>query len=523
GNILIVTAFCMILLSFLTLNYSRLKTSILEQQTAVGTLQQKLMLVEGKFRESIRYRTKFIDLYGFILKALNLKIVGNFEFIKDEYNIIQTPCERVDMDSFLTSMTELEKVTTSADIPLLYVTLPEKAKYLELSKSDTFDFVGQQSSRVGEVLQDKVDCFDIGILMNQDEDAPSFDEFFFKTDLHCTSYGEFWTAKMITEYLRQHDGIEFVDSEMVFNLSNYETVSYEFIGNTARSAGEYFAGSDSFELYKPKFETNLTLVNPSASEEKSGDFEHVLLNGYEYKENIDKYTYWVTNYGRFTSPYYRYVNNTAPEDAPHILVISDSVFMRGAAYLALDCRAVTILDTRFFNGTAYLANTLGTEHYDAVIVIGIDPMFFKTGFASSIEFSSLPEKPPQTAEDWIGTNGICLDTYNGENIGNADTILIHKDAVRVEFIGWAADFKDRQPLSALYLQIGQRVIQCKYGIERTSVSDHYQDENLKYTGFSVTFPVDYLSDGQIDALSFVQIGTDGTYRYEPVTYQLYYD
>lgn len=87
-------------------------------------------------------------------------------------------------------------------------------------------------------------------------------------------------------------------------------------------------------------------------------------------------------------------------------------------------------------------------------------------------------------------------------------------------MGWAADFKTRQPLSALYLQVGERVIQCGYGIERTSVSDHYQDDNLKNTGFSVTFPAFYLREGAVDQLLFIQVGTDGTYRYEPVRYSV---
>jgi len=131
-----------------------------------------------------------------------------------------------------------------------------------------------------------------------------------------------------------------------------------------------------------------------------------------------------------------------------------------------------------------------------------------------------PEEPAQTADYWIGKNGICLDTYNGMNIGNADSFAIQRDAAQVDLVGWAADFKTRQPLAALYLQLGDQVIQCNYGIERTSVSDHYQDDNLKNTGFSVTFPASYLHEGAVDQLVFIQVGTDGTYRYEPVGYQL---
>lgn len=136
---------------------------------------------------------------------------------------------------------------------------------------------------------------------------------------------------------------------------------------------------------------------------------------------------------------------------------------------------------------------------------------------------SLPKASAQTADYWIGKNGICLDTYNGKYISNADTFSIYKDAAVVSLVGWAADFKYRRPLSALYLNVGDKIIQCIYGIERTSVSDHYHDNNLKNTGFSVTFPVSYLRGGEIEEISFIQIGSGGTYQYEPVTYKLQYN
>ncbi len=63
-------------------------------------------------------------------------------------------------------------------------------------------------------------------------------------------------------------------------------------------------------------------------------------------------------------------------------------------------------------------------------------------------------------------------------------------------------------------------MQCEYGLERRDVSRHYQNERLQAVGFSVTFPASYLRNGEVRELSFVQVGTDGTYRYAPVTYRL---
>lgn len=518
GDVFLVAVFCTISLSFLLLNYSSLRKSILEQGKGTGTLQQRLMLAEAQFRESIRYRRSFIDLYGVALNILDLKVVGDLDFVKDERGVMQRPTTGVDEALFSHDMYELERVTAAAGTPLVYVSLPDKTRYFGLAKSDAFLFDGQVSSRMGTLLEDEIDCLDIGALIDSGGDAPSFDEFFFKTDVHCSTYGEFWMAKMLAEHLTSRNGIVFPDGERVFDLANHDIARYEFVGNTARSAGKYFAGTDLFEIYKPKFETDLKLVNPSASEQIAGNFEKVMLNGYESREDIDEYTYWVTDYGRFTSPYYKYVNESAPGSAPRILVVGDSIFMRGVAYLTLACKEVTVMDPRYFDGVEYLVGELASEHYDAVVVIATSVNFYRSRFASSTELPDLPEWPAQTSDGWIGTNGMFLDTYNSERIRNADPIPIDREAMRFRLVGWAADFDGQRPLSALYLQVGDMIVRCNYGIERTSVSDHFQNDDLKDTGFDVEFPASYLQG--VDELRFIQIGTDGSYRYEPVVYRL---
>lgn len=519
---MLVLFFCGILLLFLIFNFKTLSQSFSEQMGKGGSIQQKLLSVEDDFQQKVYKRIDFINLHGLTLNVVNWKVIGNFNFVKDPHGIIQMFGVEIDTSKFLDSMTELKAAADYTKTPLVYITLPDKAKYLELAQNSELCFVGQLSSQVGKQLEGTIDCLDIDSLMAIDMDAPTFDEFHFKTDVHYSTYGEFWMAKMLADHLQEKYGIIFPNAQQVFDLRQYNIASYEFVGNTARSVGEYFVGKDNFEIYKPKYETSMQLINPSAGERREGNFENVMLNGYENAPTISQYTYWVTNYGHFTSPNYYYINKKAAVNSPNLLIISDSVFMRGTSYLALACGKLTVLDPRFFAGTEYVAQELAMEQYDAIIVIGASPDAYDLRFLSQIRLPDLPEESAQTADYWIGKNGICLDTYNGMNIGNADSFSIQGDAAQVELWGWAADFKTRQPLSALYLQIGDRVIQCNYGIERISVSDHYQDDNLKNTGFSVTFPAFYLREGAVEQLSFIQVGADGTYHYEPVSYQLLY-
>ena len=54
------------------------------------------------------------------------------------------------------------------------------------------------------------------------------------------------------------------------------------------------------------------------------------------------------------------------------------------------------------------------------------------------------------------------------------------------------------------------------------LADYFQNENLKYTGFSFSVPADVFQGGAVDTLIFIEVSQDGTYRYEDVPYQIEY-
>lgn len=135
-----------------------------------------------------------------------------------------------------------------------------------------------------------------------------------------------------------------------------------------------------------------------------------------------------------------------------------------------------------------------------------------------IQASNLPEnvRDGQTQS----YRGMCLDKVNDakpKQKNEIDRSAFAQDKT-IELIGWAADFQAKAPLSALYLQIGDRLLQCTYGIERASVSTYFKDENLKMSGFKISFPAAYLDD--IKEVRFIQVGTDGSYRYEDVVFSV---
>lgn len=527
GNILLLLGFAGILCFFLFSNVKQIGKIFAEEGKKEKSIGEVLVATENTFRESIYQRKAYIDLYGIALKTTNQKIIGDFEFVKDDHNIIQRFATQTDITGFTEDMMLLQEVAKKQNIPLVYLQIPDKTKYLFLAQSEKYAFNGQLSQKVGQIMEEKgVECIDYEEEMERDPLAPTFDKFFLKTDVHCSTYAEFWMAKRLVEHLSENYNLKFYNMEQIFDLNQYTVNSYPFVGNTARSAGRFFAGSDVFEIYVPRFNTNITIKNPPEEEERSGNFEEVILNGYEQRENIDRYTYWITNYGNYPSPFYKYINMKASEKAPRLLIISDSIFMRGFSYLSLACREITILDPRYFKENNYLVGLLAVEQYDGIIVVGSSENFFRSHFQAQDQLPNLPQKPMISEAEygqWLGNRGIWMDKCNGEKPASQGELRIDPSRQIVELVGWAADFCNEKPLSSLYITVGDIVMQCQYGIERQGFVDHFKKEEMLQVGFKIFIPTEILQKENAEEIMFFGVSADGEILYEPVAYQINYE
>lgn len=124
----------------------------------------------------------------------------------------------------------------------------------------------------------------------------------------------------------------------------------------------------------------------------------------------------------------------------------------------------------------------------------------------------------------VSYNGMFLDIVNDTDLNTINSVQgeissqYYQNSDTISLVGWAADFNVNRPLSKLYLKIGERILECNYGIERTSVSDYFQNQDLKMTGFSVTFSKKHLDN--IEKIEFIQVGADGTYAFDTVEYKI---
>lgn len=356
------------------LNFPILKEFLRKNDITYKNWQNNSAAIQKRLREGAVGRRYFIDLYGLSLRALQKNMVGNFEFIKDKNGIMQMPHAKPNVQPFLQSVAALHNRLKQDNIPLVFLEIPDRSKGLSIS--DKLFFFGQQPPELSQFLeQAKIDVLRLGEKPNM----PAPRDFFLHVDGHLQTSGELWMAQELVQHLTEKYQIDFQNFKSRLDIASFSKYRYNFLGSHSRSSGKYFAGIDRFENYIPTFETNLSLIDKTGAVIRSGNFESVATNGYLQRKDNHLYTYWVTNYGQWPEPYYEYQNNLNP-NAPKLLVIADSMFMRGEAFLSLVSSKVTVVDIRSINDIHYVRQSLDKERYDAVIICAADPNFFSRSF-----------------------------------------------------------------------------------------------------------------------------------------------
>lgn len=468
--------------------------------------------ITSTLKDNLKYRSEFIDTYGLTKKTLGENIIGQYEYVKDESGIMQHILseENKDKSNYVTSIGNLLALLKEKNVPCIDVNLPDRGQNFSLA--DEFEYNCKRNREV----EDKIISFGVDEFNVQekliDTGIISHNDFFFHTDIHLTSKAEFYMAKYLTEYLSEKYAISFPNSGIVYDIDMYDWQDHDFCGNFCASSGKKYIGVEKFQIFTPKYETDMKLSMPDGNI-RQGDFTNVMTNQYTDENS----PYWITNYGQWPALHYTY-DNLKYTNAPKLLVLADSMFMRSNTFLALNASRLTVFDPRYINGNDYVVNCLLDEDYDAVILCHTD-YFNNNLFLGDINLPETVLPCNQTSY-----NGMWLDNVNSADLNTGEYIdgqipkSLYQDGDAVILNGWAADFNAGMPLSALYIKIGDKTIKCQYGTERTSVSDYFQNENLKMTGFNVTVPKSDL-DG-VDKIEFIQVGNDGSYRYENVVYTL---
>lgn len=477
------------------------RTMNLYQNAKISELSQINAEIENEIKSNFPGLKYFQNIRGMLYRVAGKTISENFGYIKDHDGVVRI-ISPIRNTRLLESITGLSDVLEETGTPLVFVNLPDAGEDV----TGNFSIDGERHTDVIEQLRENgVD------ILNIDTDSLNLqtDNVTFHTDFHYTTEAEFKIADSVSNYLEKEYGVLFADRDEVFSLNNYTVAEYDFVGNTVRHLGEYYTSKDAFEIYHPNFETAMELVIGKDSGLRIGDFSQVVLNGYESLSNYNQYTYWVTDFGQFPQELYSLTNDGNPS-AAKILVICDSIFMRGFSYLSLCSGQITVFDPRVDGNTSTMQVLLDEKEYDAVLVVGACNGFFESSIRTD---KLLAADSPLT---------LFVDTCNDKNQTDQQTVQITPGATSYQLYGWAGDTALGEPLSALYVKVGDQIFRCNYGIDRQSVVDYFQNENLRYTGFSVTLPESAFADGVVEQLQFIGVSQDGSCRYETYPYAISY-
>ena len=327
-------------------------------------------------RESFWKKDGFADIYGIIERSLGKNIIGNFEYIKDNLGILHMYSEVGDYSSLPEEMKYLKECCDELDTPLMYVQIPPR---LMSSSQFNGDYAPNDDRAAMQYWVNAISDLGIYVLdyerdiVDKGKIAP--ENVYFRTDAHMTTDAEWALLEELTNVLQEEYSIKLSNLDVVLNRENYEVDTRDFLGNFARSVGNYYTKIDQFDMLIPKFKSNLKYFNAEGAQERYGSFQDTLMNGYEKDPLADSSTYWVTNYGHFGSSVYRYENQDNP-DGSDLLFVMDSQGYRTISYLSLMCHSITVVDPRCVPTGQVLSDTLNSANFDAVIVMsGYDPNY----------------------------------------------------------------------------------------------------------------------------------------------------
>lgn len=134
GNILISFFFCLILLLFLFCNIKNLYTVFKQKIREGNNPKETLSNIEESFQENFYGKSTFANLYGITLNGLNWKIIGDYEFIKDEAGIMQRISSVSSYENYIASISSLLDRLKESNTICVDVNLPDRGSLFSVSE-----------------------------------------------------------------------------------------------------------------------------------------------------------------------------------------------------------------------------------------------------------------------------------------------------------------------------------------------------------------------------------------------------
>lgn len=336
-------------------------------------VRQVLLHVEEQFNGNMRFKMRFISVFGAVQRLLGKHEIADFFVVKDDAGYLHMGRKgHLDLVARVNPAPETVKdISTFGELGaangagLIYLSMPGKVEdgYTPLPKG-VFSHEGGNKKRMETALR----AADINVLSFRDlwrDYDLERGALYFKTDHHWRIETAFWAHVKLLTHLRDEFGFDFPEFARNTDMGNYHQEKHAafFSGSIARRAGEHFTSKDDFTLIYPKFDTRFLHTDNAGA--RTGSFAEALLSPRHMHDTgtyANRYCVYMDR-----DQGLRTIQNLAG-GRYRALIIQNSNGLPFSSFLASSFESLTILDPRYITEEEWKARLSG-QTFDVVLYL----------------------------------------------------------------------------------------------------------------------------------------------------------
>ncbi len=315
--------------------------------------------IESMCTEDYKYKMKAVLTKNRFQKAIGMDMTVSYNpgdnDVRDYYDKIVPYDEQcdylggivddVDISQNIDKILDFGRYAKEKGINFVYLHTPGKYTSNDVYK----DYSAEKDAELLESLKhSNIDYIYFNDYMPKDKNE--YANMFYKTDHHWLPQTGIYANKILCSYLNNHYGYN-IDTSL-FEPDSYrvETSDLPFLGTLGRRVTEVYAEPERFDLYYPKYSTDLKVYDSRYNDYTQGDIKDTL---FDYDVLSQKDLYKRLNYvfyGHGDSACYAIHNNNV-NDGSRVLMVKTSFADVMYPYLSSVFEDLTVIDLRYFKGS----------------------------------------------------------------------------------------------------------------------------------------------------------------------------
>ena len=401
----------------------------------INLAKQPVMNLVKKQSTFAEFTTEIKEVYtsdGFSMKNMFININGLFaritgqrvcnEVVRMENGMLTTTEVKKDMQKQAKAIQELDTYLAQENIPFLYVQAPYKEDpESKLLPKGVVSYAQTNANELLDYMEEmQINTLDLVPYLSAAEEL--IEKYYYKTDHHWNYTGAFVAFQQICQRISAMFPEESIDlSYTDFSKWNSDTLEKWFLGSRGKRVGTWFAGTDDFTWYTPKFETKMSCAIPKNRQLYFGNFAEANMRQHylEEKDYFGDSTYVMYVGGDYPIVQHR---NHKPVSRLKVLIIKDSYATPVQVYMSTVFKEVDVIDPRHLQECTVAEYVARTEP-DLVMLL-INPS--SIGTRHYLDFGV----------EEVMVQGVCSENALWEKdilVEASDTNNYHYEAVPVEY------------------------------------------------------------------------------------------